>query len=614
MDVFDDPQPVTARHFPRGWCGTGPHKSANSPVSPSTAILAGGCASATVDVALYPLDTLKTRLQSPLGFARSGGFTGLFRGVLPTAIGAVPGGAAFFGSYELGKQLLLEGVDADDGDVHTTNGGSLRAHWAQDALAATVAASANCLVRNPLTVVAQRMQVGQYDTITSAVRGVQQKGGMRSFYAGLGVSAARELPFAFIQFPIYEGLKRLLSADGELSVTQGAACGSIAGAIAAALTTPLDVVRTRLMLGYDESWGTLRKVLAQQGPAWLFSGLWPRVGWMTIGGFIFFGVYELCLQTLLRVLPSQPNTHSAQPQPDCTAAAHEAAPSSPPPPAPSHMSPTSAVLAGGLAGMMTDALLHPIDTLKTRSIQGLSPFSDLGGAWRGIGVALVPAVPAAAAFFLAYETAKHSMRQQAWIDDKAMLPYFLAAGLAEGTSCIVRVPFEQLKMRLQAQENSSLSAAARSAYARGGLRVLYKGLGATLALDLPFALVQFPLFEALRHRLSMRRVLASGEGHVVPASAMSAVDGALAGAIAGVCAAVVTTPLDVVRTRHVLGRAPEREQRRPSALDTARLIYRTEGARGFVRGIVPRTLYMGLGGVVYLGTYALCSSHLEKTR
>ena len=59
------------------------------------ALIAGGIAGTTVDVALYPLDALKTRLQSPHGFWKAGGFSGIYRGVLATALGASPGSAMF---------------------------------------------------------------------------------------------------------------------------------------------------------------------------------------------------------------------------------------------------------------------------------------------------------------------------------------------------------------------------------------------------------------------------------------------------------------------------------------------------------------------------------------
>ena len=46
----------------------------------------------TVDIVLFPLDTVKTRLQSKSGFRASGGFRGIYSGILPTAVGSAPSG------------------------------------------------------------------------------------------------------------------------------------------------------------------------------------------------------------------------------------------------------------------------------------------------------------------------------------------------------------------------------------------------------------------------------------------------------------------------------------------------------------------------------------------
>ena len=70
-----------------------------------------------------------------------------------------------------------------------------------------------------------------------------------------------------------------------------------------------------------------------------------------------------------------------------------------------------------------------------------------------------------------------------------------------------------------------MSSAFRSAWARGGVLELYKGLGATLALDLPFALVQFPCFEYIRYALARARG-PNEEGRLTPNS----LDAAMAGA------------------------------------------------------------------------------------
>jgi solute carrier family 25 S-adenosylmethionine transporter 26 len=73
-------------------------------------------------------------------------------------------------------------------------------------------------------------------------------------YSGFGVTVMREIPFSAIQFPLYEAMKTAWAkAQGVETVApwQSAACGSAAGGVAAALTCPLDVVKTRLMLGKD---------------------------------------------------------------------------------------------------------------------------------------------------------------------------------------------------------------------------------------------------------------------------------------------------------------------------------------------------------------------------
>ena len=91
-----------------------------------------------------------------------------------------------------------------------------------------------------------------------------------------------------------------------LSCLQGAFCGSFAGAVAATATCPLDVVKTRMMLGaktasgelYEGTINSLKTIYREEGGMALFSGLGPRVGWITIGGFVFFGAYEKAQELL----------------------------------------------------------------------------------------------------------------------------------------------------------------------------------------------------------------------------------------------------------------------------------------------------------------------------
>lgn len=116
--------------------------------------------------------------------------------------------------------------------------------------AASIGEVMACLVRVPTEVVKQRMQAGQNHSLRDTIRTTLQREGPSGFYKGFGTTLLREIPFAFIQFPIYEQMKTSLARYHEREVRsyEAALCGSIAGAFAAAATTPLDVLKTRLML------------------------------------------------------------------------------------------------------------------------------------------------------------------------------------------------------------------------------------------------------------------------------------------------------------------------------------------------------------------------------
>jgi len=95
--------------------------------------------------------------------------------------------------------------------------------------------------------------------------------------------------------------RRLRDERGrDLVLWENATLGSMAGAVAAAITTPLDVVKTRLMTQtntaaadrYAGVGDALRRVYASEGPAALFSGIGPRMLWIGVGGAIFIGSYE----------------------------------------------------------------------------------------------------------------------------------------------------------------------------------------------------------------------------------------------------------------------------------------------------------------------------------
>jgi len=73
-----------------------------------TSLVSGALAGLSVDLMFYPIDTVKTRLQSAQGFWKSGGFHGVYRGMGSVAVGSAPGGAYLQGhSYDANQVFSL---------------------------------------------------------------------------------------------------------------------------------------------------------------------------------------------------------------------------------------------------------------------------------------------------------------------------------------------------------------------------------------------------------------------------------------------------------------------------------------------------------------------------
>lgn len=66
-------------------------------------LTAGSVAGLAVDVTLFPIDTIKSRLQSSQGFVRAGGFRQLYRGLAPVVTGSIPNG-----EYSVAEQKILK--------------------------------------------------------------------------------------------------------------------------------------------------------------------------------------------------------------------------------------------------------------------------------------------------------------------------------------------------------------------------------------------------------------------------------------------------------------------------------------------------------------------------
>jgi solute carrier family 25 S-adenosylmethionine transporter 26 len=280
----------------------------------TSALLSGALAGTTVDLSLYPLDTLKTRLQSPVSFLAAGGFSGIYAGVGSAIIGSAPGAALFFVTYENTKTFLSSRRLARDAIPGAVPGANDWEAPIEHMIAASLGEIAACAVRVPTEVVKQRAQARQYPSSLSALSSILSlrssigfTGVWRELYRGWSITVFREVPFTVIQFPLWESMKewrlRTTQRDfgaGKIMAWESALAGSLAGAFAAGVTTPLDVLKTRMMLSREKiSMGTLfTQIMRDSGPRAFFAGIGPRIMWISIGGAIFLGSYQWAFNAL----------------------------------------------------------------------------------------------------------------------------------------------------------------------------------------------------------------------------------------------------------------------------------------------------------------------------
>jgi len=261
------------------------------------------------------------------------------------------------------------------------------------------------------------------------------------------------------------------------------------------------------------------------------------------------------------------------------------------------------LLAGASAGAVGKLATHPIDTCKslvqsgnnaaTSAVQAFRSTwarGGLAGLYRGIGAVLVGGTPAAMIYLTSYEVTKKYMAENTPFPGPAI--HLTGGMLAEAISCVVFVPVDVIKERMQVfQPHEAAVGDARSSMVyksslhsltsivrSEGLMGIYKGYGATLLSFGPYSALYFMGYEYIRAQVA-ERVNKSVEdlafGEVLACSAA-----------AGSVASYVTTPLDLVKLRmQLIGGAGGL---RPKMVAMLRDIYASEGAAGLFRGSMAR--------------------------
>ncbi|XP_071450565.1 mitochondrial uncoupling protein Bmcp isoform X2 [Hetaerina americana] len=248
--------------------------------------LYGGLASITAEFGTFPIDTTKTRLQIQgqkidaansqvkyrgmihafLQISREEGARALYYGIWPAVLRQATYGTIKFGTYYSLKNAIM-GEDANKTVGGPRSHGSTRT----DIACAVVAGAVSSAIANPTDVLKVRMQArpvfvqpgggvsGAAVAGVAAARdprtmslvacfvSVYQQEGVRGLWRGVGPTSQRAGVIAGVELPVYDFCKHHLTVPLGDTVSNHFVSSLIASLGSAVSSTPLDVIRTRLM-------------------------------------------------------------------------------------------------------------------------------------------------------------------------------------------------------------------------------------------------------------------------------------------------------------------------------------------------------------------------------
>lgn len=293
-------------------------------------------------------------------------------------------------------------------------------------------------------------------------------------------------------------------------------------------------------------------------------------------------------------------------------------------------------VAGGFAGVCCDAILHPVDTVKSRlHVQKGPPFKYRSmfhafslitrnegrrGLYKGFTAAMWASALSHAFMFSTYKATKRFGEQivpvledtmenhSASIESQLAAVDMTSGALAEIFALPFYVPGEVIAKRMQvaalgpARNYNSFAHAAQCIYRTEGSSGFYQGFSATMLRDVPFTTLQFSLFTFSKDRY--RQVVRRYDLNDAEVTGL--------GVIVGAISAFLTNPFDVVKTRFMTqGTGSERKYY--SILQCLRKMVVEEGVLSLTRGVQARLIWVAPSSGITLAIYERTSKFLKTT-
>ncbi|KAK8854630.1 hypothetical protein IAR55_003369 [Kwoniella newhampshirensis] len=290
-------------------------------------LLSGGLSGLSSAIVLQPLDLLKTRMQQASNGSvkrkrisgvfrqvlKDDGVLGLWRGTVPTLVRNVPGVAIYFYSLSSIRNRLSMipyfsipvriPLSASKSELATGGGRSrsaiVKLSSGGNLVAGAIARTSVGFVLSPITVIKARFESNHYKdyhSIPGALASLWRTNGLRGFFQGFTATAFRDAPYAGLYLVFYEKWKDFAGKiHGVPNAALHSGSGIMAATLATVLTSPADVLKTRMQVNPTEH-PSIRKamsrVIEERGAMGFFSGTSLRISRKAASAAIGWTVYE----------------------------------------------------------------------------------------------------------------------------------------------------------------------------------------------------------------------------------------------------------------------------------------------------------------------------------
>ncbi|EKX46987.1 hypothetical protein GUITHDRAFT_137950 [Guillardia theta CCMP2712] len=265
----------------------------------NSGFLSGVAVSVAKQTVLYPIDTIKVRLQTtplepstPL-WKRGDLFKGLYKGYLIPLIFNAPASGVFFGMKDAVKSYF-----------------SWLGNAPSTLLAIFIAQFPYWVVRQPSEILKVRDQlVRSTDGSSIQDQGLLNKlkqldprspENLKALFQGFGSNLAYTFPADALKFSVYDVVKAQIGPKGKDPLI-AAVTGALSTIVAQVATTPLDVARNKIMgsnsdFAKENTLSAMRvlekRIIREEGSGALMLGVTPRILRAILSGAIQFTTYE----------------------------------------------------------------------------------------------------------------------------------------------------------------------------------------------------------------------------------------------------------------------------------------------------------------------------------